>query len=77
MLAVMGIPATRIVIDVRRTSDNRLVGVVRTAGGGEVGRFSGWVELLGVLEAAGPPAIHPSAQPSQPPSIPSSHATEP
>jgi hypothetical protein len=42
----------RFVIDVLRTEDDRVEGVVTREGGETPVRFSGWLELMHVLEPA-------------------------
>jgi hypothetical protein len=54
----------RFLIDVLRTEDDRVEGVVTREGGETPVRFSGWLELMHVLE---PAAAHdrPDAEPGR------------
>lgn len=49
----------QVVVEMQRSPDGRVVGVVRRDG--ELRRFCGWLELLGVLEA-----VSPAATPTNP-----------
>ncbi|HEY2706184.1 MAG TPA: hypothetical protein VGL20_21080 [Candidatus Dormibacteraeota bacterium] len=52
--------AVRYVIDLRRTADNRVEGLLRRGGAVHAMPFSGWMELLSLLE---PPPLDPAAEP--------------
>jgi len=43
----------RILIELNRTEDDRVEGVVSTEGSDEASSFSGWLELLALLETMG------------------------
>jgi hypothetical protein len=45
----------RILIELNRTQDDRVEGVVSTEGSDETRSFSGWLELLALLEVVGSP----------------------
>jgi hypothetical protein len=52
--------AVRYVIDLRRTADNRVEGVLRREGTTQPVPFSGWIELATLLE---PPPLDPAGEP--------------
>jgi hypothetical protein len=47
----------RFVVEIRPTEDGRVVGTVGRPGAGEVVAFSGWMDLLRLLEPRSPDAV--------------------
>lgn len=49
--------AQRFVVEIRPTADGRVVGTVARNGTGDVVTFSGWMDLLRLLEPRSPDAV--------------------
>jgi hypothetical protein len=47
----------RFVVEIRPTADGRVVGTVARPGTGDVESFSGWMDLLRLLEPRSPDAV--------------------
>jgi hypothetical protein len=52
MASQVDVRGVRLVLEVWRTDDNGIAGSLTRQDSGERQRFSGWLELLGLLEAA-------------------------
>ena len=50
---------TRFIVDLERTADDHVEGVVRRDGAAEAVPFSGWLELLSLMEPTPLPASEP------------------